>query len=437
MNITPHCGSPAHFSRRGWLGATLGVSGLAWLTPLAERLARAEENAPRGKPARSLIVLWMSGGPSQLETFDPHAGSAIAHKETKAIKTAAPAIQIADSLPQVAEQMGRISLVRSLVSKEGDHERASYNVKTGFRPDPTLIHPSVGAIICHQTKDNVEIPRHVSILPGAHPARGGYLGDQYDAFKTYDPIGSIPDVTARVSPQRAARRLDDLQNVVEANFARGRIKSLPQRTLQESSIAAARQMMSSDQLRAFEVSQAPEALRKEFGDTPFGRACLAAMQLVEVGVRCVEVELSGWDTHANNESGVRSQCGILDPAYAALLKQLAARNLLDSTLVLCTGEFGRTPRINPAGGRDHWPHGFTAALAGGGIGGGRVVGETSPEPELAQNKWTADVAEPRNVEDLTATILDALGIDFTQEYDTPIGRPMAFSKGKVIRELLA
>jgi uncharacterized protein (DUF1501 family) len=419
------------------MGAAIGASGLGWLTPLAERLARAAEETPKGAPAKSLIVLWMAGGPSQLETFDPHAGSTIAHAETRAIKTAASDIQIADALPLVGEQMADISLVRSLVSKEGDHERASYNVKTGFRPDPTLVHPSLGAIICHQTKDNVEIPRHVSILSGAFPPRGGYLGDQYDAFKTYDPLGSIPDVTARVSPQRAARRLDDLQNVVEANFARGRIKSLAQRTLQESSIAAARQMMSSEQLKAFEVKDSPAALRKDFGDTPFGRACLAAVQLVEVGVRCVEVELSGWDTHANNEAGVRSQCAVLDPAYATLLKQLRERKLLDSTMVLWTGEFGRTPRVNPAGGRDHWPHGFTAALAGGGVRGGRVIGETSPAPKLDENNRLQDVADPRNIEDLGATILHSFGINYRQEIETPIGRPMALSKGKPISELLA
>ena len=437
MEPLMNCGSPAHFARRSFLVGAVGAAGLAWLTPVAECLARAAEQAPKGAQAKSVIVLWMAGGPSQLETLDPHAGSRIAHAETQAIKTAAANIQIGDALPLVAEQMADVSLVRSLVSKEGDHERASYNVKTGFRPDPTLVHPSLGAIICHQTKDNVEIPRHVSILAGAFPPRGGYLGDQYDAFKTYDPIGSIPDVSARVPPARAARRLDDLQNIVEANFARGRIKSLGERTLRESSIAAARQMMSSEQLKAFEVAAAPESLRKEFGDTPFGRACLAAVQLVEVGVRCVEVELSGWDTHANNEAGVRSQCAILDPAYAALLKQLRERKLLDSTIVMWTGEFGRTPRVNPAGGRDHWPHGFTAALAGGGIAGGRIIGETSATPKLDENNRLQDVSDPRNIEDLGATILHACGINFAQEIETPIGRPMALSKGKVIAELLA
>jgi uncharacterized protein (DUF1501 family) len=434
--MTNNCGSPEHFTRRSLITAALGLSGIHWLTPLAEQLARAAEKQPKGQPARSLIILWMSGGPSQLETFDPHPGSPISHDSTKAIKTAAKDIQIADGLPLVAEQMDSISLVRSIVSKEGDHERATYNVKTGFRPDPTLVHPSLGAIVCHQLADNVEIPRHISILPSRWPARGGYLGDKYDAFKTFDPIGPIPDVTPRVSSTRAARRLDDLQTVVEANFARGRIKNLAERTLHSASIEAAKKMMSSEQLKAFDVRTAPQSLRDEFGDTPFGRACLAAVQLIEVGVRCVEVQLDGWDTHVSNEEGVKTQNETLDPAMAALIKQLKARDLLDSTIVLWTGEFGRTPRINATGGRDHWPHGFTAALAGGGIQGGRAIGETSPRPKLNENDRLQDLAAPRNLEDIHATILHVLGIDFTQEIETPIGRPMALSKGTVIKELL-
>jgi hypothetical protein len=378
----------------------------------------------------------MQGGPSQLETFDPHPGSRFSHDTTKAIATAAKEIQIASTLPRVAEQMQDISLVRSLVSKEGDHERATYNVKTGFRPDPTLIHPSLGAIVCHQLHDDVEIPRHVSILPGQWPGRGGFLGDQYDAFKTYDPSGPIPDVSARVSASRAEKRLSDLQNVVEKNFARGRITNLAERTLHGASIDAARKMMSSEQLKAFDVREAPQSVKEPFGDTPFGRACLAAVQLIEVGVRCVEVQLDGWDTHANNESLVQANCEILDPAYAALLAQLRERGLLDSTVVLWAGEFGRTPRVNSTGGRDHWPHGFTAALAGGGIAGGRVIGETSPEPKLSEKDRLQDLADPRPLEDLHATILHALGINFSAEHDTPIGRPMKFSEGNVIRELL-
>ena len=137
--------------------------------------------------------------------------------------------------------------------------------------------------------------------------------------------------------------------------------------------------MSSEQLKAFDVSREPAAVRKPYGDTPFGRGCLAARRLIEVGVRCVEVTLSGWDTHANNHTQVAKQLEILDPAFGALIRDLRERKLLDKTVVLCAGEFGRTPSVNPAGGRDHWPNGFSLALAGGGIRGGTVVGATDPE----------------------------------------------------------
>jgi uncharacterized protein (DUF1501 family) len=434
----PSCHTADHYSRRTILRAA-GLSGLCWLTPLAERLARAAEEGPKGAAAKSVIVLYMEGGPSQLETFDPHPGRKISHTVTKAIKTRAEGVLISDWLPQTAEHMDRISLVRSVVSKEGDHERAAYNIKTGFRPDPTLVHPSLGAIVCHQTKDNVEIPRHVSILPGPWAPRGGYLGDQFDAFKTFDPSGPIPDVIARVHKTRAQKRLDDLQNVVEAQFARRRLKGLDEKTLHATSIAAARKMMSSDQLKAFNVTAAPESVQKEFGDTPFGRSCLAAVQLVEVGVRCVEVTLSGWDTHAQNESLVKGRCEILDPAFAALMKQLKERDLLDSTIILWGGEFGRTPEIRglDGAGRDHWPHGFTIALAGGGIQGGRVLGATAPDPKLDENNRMQDLTDPCTVEDIHATVLHALGINFAKEIITPIGRPMVLSKGKVLQKLLA
>ena len=435
MQAASNCNSLSHLNRRTLLKAA-GLSGLAWLTPVAERLARAKEEAPRGAPAKSIIVLWMQGGPSQLETFDPHPGAEISG-DTKAIKTAAPSVQIAEALPLVAEQMDSISLVRSVWSKEGDHERATYNGKTGYRPDPTLIHPSIGAVLCHQLKDNVEIPRHVSILPNQWSARGGYLGDEYDAFRVYDPQGPIPDVNRLVPEERFKRRLADLQNVVESEFARGRLKNLDKgKTLHATSVDKARVMMTSDQLKAFDVKLAPESQRKAYGDTPFGRGCLAALRLIEVGVRCVEVTLDGWDTHANNHEFVKNNNKILDPAYAALLRDLKERKLLDSTIVLWGGEFGRTPQINVAKGRDHWPHGFTVALSGGGIRGGQVIGETSPEPKAGEKNQLDDVKEPYNIADIHATVLSALGIRFEKELLTPIGRPMAISEGKVIKGLL-
>ncbi len=379
----------------------------------------------------------MGGGPSQLETFDPHPGGRIGG-DTQAISTATRGVQIGSGLPQVAEMMQDIALVRSVVSKEGDHERATYTVKTGFRPDPTLVHPSIGAVMCHQLADAVEIPRHISIQPGEWPARGGYLGDQFDAFKINDPKDPIPDVTERVEKPRFNRRVSDLLDVVEPEFARRRMRNLDARkTLHQHSIQAALKMMSSEQLKAFDTSLEPADVRKAFGDSPFGRGCLAAVRLIEVGVRCVEVNLGGWDTHANNHNLQHGRLEILDPAFASLIRELKRRDRFEQTLVLWGGEFGRTPRINPAGGRDHWPHGFSVALAGGAIRGGTVIGSTAPRPRLDEDKPLADVSDPREVADIHATIFHALGIQFEKELDTPVGRPMAISKGKVINEILA
>ena len=170
-------------------------------------------------------------------------------------------------------------------------------------------------------------------------------------------------------------------------------------------------------------------------DTPFGRGCLAAVQLIEAGVRCVEVTLSGWDSHANNHEIQADRISVLDPALAAMIKDLKNRDLLDDTIVVCGGEFGRTPYMNVVGGRDHWPHGFSIALAGGGIVGGRVIGETSPKPKRESNDRLSDLADPQPIENIHASIFHALGIDFTQEYPTPIGRPMKFSEGQVIKGL--
>ncbi len=423
-----HCGTSDHFARRTLLKAA-GLSGLAWLTPLATVLARQAETEPRGRQAKSVILLWLQGGPSQLETFDPHPGKKIAGG-TKSIETASAGVQLAAGFEQLADQMQHVSLVRSIVSKEGDHERATYNVKTGYRPDPTVVHPSIGAVVCHQLPvAGAEIPRHVSIMPGQWPGRGGYLGDKYDAFKTYDPQGGIPDVRPRVSEERYTRRLKDL-DVIESEFARGRLRDLEQRrTTHLTTIEQANRMMSSEQLKAFDVKEAPERERLEFGDSAFGRGCLAAMRLIETGVRCVEVTLPGWDSHLNNHEVHAERVGVLDPAFAALIRNLRERGLLDETIVICGGEFGRTPNVNPAAGRDHWPHGFSIALAGGGIRGGHVVGATDPE-------GSKEVADPVGVADVHATVLHALGIKYRRELDTPVGRPMKISDGKVIDELL-
>ncbi len=421
-----HCGNFSSLTRRNFL-AQVGM-GTAWMTVASQVLAQqAEEPANRRAPARSIIMLWLDGGPSQLETFDPHPNTEIAAGST-AIDSAVRGIQLGAGLPRTAEEMQTISIVRSMVSKEGDHERAAYTMKTGFVPDPTVVHPSIGAILCHQLPEaGTEIPRHISILPGQWPARGGYLGDQYDAFRTYDPANPVPDTRSFSSPERDASRLSSLE-VIERSFSRGR-RNRVESTLHRDTVGRARRMMNSDQLRAFDLSSESADLKRSYGDTPFGRACLAARRLIEVGVRCVEVSLGGWDTHANNHALVRDNLTILDPAFSTLIRDLRERRLLDHTIVFCGGEFGRTPRVNPVGGRDHWPNGFSVALAGGGFRGGFVLGETDPEGR-------AGPPDPIDVSRLHATMLTLAGIDASRINQTAIGRTVPFSSGEPIPQLM-
>jgi uncharacterized protein (DUF1501 family) len=409
--------------RRGFLT----LAGLGWLAPLGPLLARQAESSR--EPARSLILLWLGGGPSQIETFDPHPGTEIA-AGTKAVASSVRGIALAEGLPRLAEQMRHLALVRSVVSKEGDHERGTYMMKTGYRPDPTVEHPSIGAICCHELpRGSTDIPRHVSILTGQWVSRGGFLGGEFDAFQVDDPRGRLPDVSTFVSRQRDAARLGDL-DVVEAAFARGRKRAVSA-TLHRETVARARAMMTSEQLRAFDVSEEPASVQAAYGGTPFGRGCLAARRLIEVGVRCVEVTLDGWDSHVNNHEIHAKLNAQLDPAFSALVADLDRRELLRHTIVLCMGEFGRTPRVNFAGGRDHWTSGFSLALAGGGLRTGHVIGETDPE-----GKATPDMPVP--VEDIHATIFKALGLSPGHEnIDPSTGRPIKLSSGRPIADLLA
>jgi len=437
------CDSWHRMQRRQWLASTTMSLGGIGLTAIAESLARASESpredsrGKKSKKARSMIMLWLQGGPSQLDTFDPHAGTKIGG-DVRSIPTSIPNIEIADTLPRVAEQLHMTTLIRSLVSKEGDHERASYQLKTGWRPDPTIVHPSIGAVLCHQTSDNLEIPRHVSILSGQWPARGGYMGGQYDAFQIGDPKNRLPNLRSQTSEDRTAMRIDGLKNVVEREFARGRFENLDAcKTQHETATAKALEMMNSQQVSAFDVSLESKSMQDGFGDTPFGRGCLSAVRLIERGVRCVEVELNGWDSHANNHETQSKRCAVLDVALSALIHELKARELLDSTLVICGGEFGRTPTINVTAGRDHWQHGFSMLLAGGPLRRGYVHGATASKPTDNPSKRLEDVASPVTVQDLHATLLDCLAIDFSKELITPIQRPLLLSQGSVVRELLS
>lgn len=406
-------------SRRAFTSLSLGA--FAYL--VGGRPTRAAPPTPDGP---RLVCLWLHGGPSQLETFDPKPGLAIGGP-TRAIDTSIPGIKLAEGLPQTAEQLQHLALIRSMVSQEGDHERGNLFVRSGYRPDVTLEYPTLGALLTHEEPvDGAEIPSYVSILDPTDYSKGGYLGPEVAPFRIGDPRDPVRDIQPRVSDARQARRLEGL-NVLEEGFA-GRRPYAEKRSKHRDRTARALEMMRSEHLAAFEVEDEPRAVRAAYGDTPFGRGCLAARRLLEVGVRCVEVTLTGWDTHIDNFTETSKLCETLDPALASLTRELRERDLWEDTVLVCGGEFGRTPRINKTEGRDHWPKGFSMLLGGGRIRGGQVLGATGDGEEAP--------VDPVSVQQLCATVFAGLGLDPTTETISPIGRPLKLADGEPLKRLL-
>lgn len=409
----------------------LRLGGLSALTFFGAPWVRADEaTAGAGGSARSLLFVWLQGGPSQLETWDPKPGTAIGGP-TKAIPTRLPGVEIAADYPRLADRFDRLSLIRSLVTNEGEHQRGTYVLRTGYAPLPTVRRPSLGAVAAWDARERrrargVEIPRHIAFL-SSDPPRGGFLGHDYHAFAVGDPGQPLEDLQSPVGPERFEERLDALAHL-EQGFRRGRegrLEDDPHADLARR----ARDMMASEQMAAFRVDEEPAATREAYGDTAFGRSLLAARRLVEVGVPAVEVTLGNWDSHAANFSVHTGHAETLDRGLAALLDDLAERGLLRSTLVVCGGEFGRTPRINGLEGRDHWTRGFSYLIGGGGLRSGVVIGETDPAGE-------ADPTDPVAPRDLAATIFHALGVERSREFYTAAGRPVVLNEGAPLRRLL-
>ena len=414
------------WTRRQFLHTT-AASSLSFALPALTTEAADRRGAEREK---SLILVWLGGGPSQLETWDPHPGTVIGG-ETTAIETRLPGVQIGSDYPGVADVMDRFSLVRSLTSKEGDHERGTYYLLTGYRPDPSVTHPSLGAIVTRELPSKtLEIPPHVSLGEGSpfSSPRGGYFGAEFDAYKVHRPGEGLGNAKAHAQQDRQTRRLEALR-VVSQTFAQGRKRQVDA-TRHQATTDAALKMMTSEQLTAFNIDTEPEAIKTAYGDSNFGRGCLVARRLVETGVRTVQVVLDGFDSHVDNFAIHSRRAADLDPALATLVSELETRDLLESTAVLVLGEFGRTPRVNPLGGRDHWPTGFSCLLAGGGLKSGVVIGETDPSGD------SLTPSDPISIEQLYATVLQTLGIDPAFEEYTPIGRPLKLADASPIDRLL-
>ena len=415
-------------SRRSFLRTV--AAGSAGLGMLGWKDAVALQAQQLRRQGRACILLFMRGGPSQFETFDPKPG-ATTGGPTQAIQTAANGIRIADSWPNVARAMNDIALIRSMTNREGQHQRATYQMHTGYIPAGGVRFPTLGSTVAREIGPrDFDLPHFVSVGNRFTTIGSGFLGMAYAPYIVANPnqMPSNAELPAGINNPRFGRRLD-LMRDLEQDFAQagGQARVREHQALYSS----AAQMVRSPRLRAFDVSQERAAVRDRYGRTAFGQGCLLARRLVEAGVTFVEVELNGWDTHQDNFDRTRSLSQNVDGAFAALVTDLRERGLLQRTLVIWMGEFGRTPRINANNGRDHFPRAFSLALAGAGVRGGRVIGSTSATG--------VDItARPVTVPDLFCTFCHALGINPRRETITPIGRPIRIvDGGQPVRELFS
>ncbi|CAN5511090.1 DUF1501 domain-containing protein [soil metagenome] len=419
------------FSQSGWLGA----------------LAADAARDPQRK--RSCILLWMSGGPSQIDTFDPKPGHANAGP-FKPIKTSVPGIQISEHFARISKLAGNLAIVRSMTSKEGDHGRATYLLRTGYVPQGPVEYPTMGSLVSKERGDNpTELPNFVSIAPdrfsNTKAISAGFLGPrhaplfvaenaQFQARQSATGIDEtlrVQDLAlaADIQPARADARLGILKQV-QQEFLAGHPEASA--LSHQSAYEGAVRLMHSPAARAFALEEEKAATRDAYGRNLFGQGCLLARRLVEQHVPFVEVTLNGWDTHSQNANATRGLSETTDAAWAALMMDLKDRGLLDSTLIVWMGEFGRTPKMAGSDGRDHWPNSFSAVLAGGGIRGGQVIGDTGPDGASVKDR-------PVTVPEFLSTIYEALGIDHQRQNMSNVGRPIRIvAPGtKAVKEALA
>lgn len=419
MNYTP-------VDRRVWLRmATSSVFGALVSRWCTHGVAAAA--VPQTARAKACILLWLNGGPSHVDTFDPKPGRP-AGGPFKAIPARAPGMTLSEHLPRLADKGGQLAIVRSMSSKEGNHSRAQYYVHTGYAPTPTVVHPSLGGWSCAILGDKTaDLPAFVSI--GGPSFGAGFLGVQSGPF-VLNKAGAPPadvGLPRGVDPERFARRNAAL-DIMETRFAQetGDPKIRERRQV----YAKAVRLMRAPKLDAFDITSEGQTTRASYGDTDFGRGCILARRLVERGVKFVEVVLDGWDTHRDGFKRNKQLMSVLDPAFAGLLDDLSGRGMLATTLVACMGEFGRTPHINATDGRDHWPQAWSAVLAGGGVRGGIVHGETDEDGARV-------LGRPTSVPDLLATMALQLGLDPGHTEMTPTGRPLSLTdEGTPIARLL-
>jgi len=401
-------------------------------------LLRWQALAAPAKRDISCILIWLDGGPSHLDMFDPKPN---APKEVRGpfgvTPTALPGVRISEHLPLTAKAMGEIALVRSLTHELGNHNTGRHYLMTGHRPTPVVAYPSLGSVLAKETGFKRQLPPYVIVPQPVEYSQAGYLPGAYGPFSVGgDP--SKPDFRVRdlnapegVSITAEAQRRDALRQLDE--FSR-EVEDSPVTEARDAFYEQAYRLLGSPAAKAaFDLNKEPGQLRNRYGRKLIGQGCLLARRLVESGARFVTVVDRGWDTHqdiARNLPDARfrgsGKLPALDRAYSTLLADLRERGLLESTLVVLMGEFGRTPKINNRAGRDHWPRAGFVSFAGGGVNGGQVIGATDAHGEVPTDT-------PVRPEDVAHSMLRLLGVDPNQQYTAPGGRPLKIlEKGKMI-----
>lgn len=397
------------FCRLSAVGA-LGTSVSGWFDVLA---ARAGESKTKPK---ACILLWMAGGPTHKDTFDLKPGTANGG-EFKPIETCVSGIQISEHFPKVAQIMNHGAILRGMSTGEGAHGRASYHMHTGYREGQGgVVYPSIGSIVSQQL-GNADFPLPNFVAVGGRGYGAGFLGTRHQPLMVADPSKGVENLNSPVAGKQFEERvglLDELDRAFHGEYQVDAGKA------HQTTYQRAVRLMNSKEAKAFDLSQEPAEAKSAYGDSQFGRGCLLARRLVEIGVPFIEVTLGGWDTHQNNFDRVKQLSGQVDPAMSALVNDLKQRGMLDSTLVIWAGEFGRTPKINARGakpGRDHYPRAWSTVLMGGGIKGGQVIGKTDAEGATV-------VERPISALDFLATVCKVVGIDYEKKNKTPGGRPI-------------
>jgi len=418
--------TPQGMNRRHFMRHLAGASAMTGTAlALGNTLKASTKQLKKNKKAA--ILLWMGGGPSTMDIWDLKPGSNNGGP-FRPISTAGD-VQICEHMPMMAKNMDKLSIVRSMSTREADHMRGRYYMHTGYVPNPNVKHPGYGSVIAHElsaTREDLEIPPFVSV--GGNSEGPGFLGMAWAPFSV-NSNGQVRNLDMGIEPDRLTQRMQALK-MMESGFidsnrgiAAGEHAKVLSNTLS---------LMTSEQMKAFKVMQEPEDVQERYGQTNFGRGCLMARRLVESGVPFVEVGLGGWDNHQNIfQTLENTKLPELDRGMSALMEDLAARDMLDDVAVIWMGEFSRTPRINGNTGRDHWARSWSAVVGGAGMNSGIAVGATNED-------GTSVVGPSQSSEDLMATVCHSLGISLETTFTSQSGRPMKIANGgKVIKELVS